>query len=58
MARRAKQPVRRKKSGGSGAATVLLFSAVGVGLLIGIAGFESGAAARNALDASRVTITQ
>ena len=52
MAKRAKKPVRRKKSGGSGAATFILMSAVGVGLLIGIAGFESGAAARAALDST------
>jgi len=52
MAKRAKRPVRRKKSksGGSGAATLILVCALGAGLVIGLAGFESGAVARDAYD--------
>lgn len=57
MAKRANQRTRRKhkQSGGSGAATVILFAAVGMGLFIGIVGFEAGTQVGNAAQAMSQT---
>ena len=61
MAKRAKKTAHRKarkrqKSGSGGAATMILLCAVGVGLLVGVAGFESGAIARDAYDAQSASL--
>ncbi len=54
MAKKAKARARRKQSGGSGAATVMILAALGVGLFIGLAGFEAGATAGEAARAAGI----
>ena len=58
MAKRVKTPIQRKKSNGTGAAAMILVIAVGAGLVIAIAGFESGAAARSALNSTTDSVTR
>ena len=56
MAKKAKARTRRKQSGGSGAATFVILAALGVGLFIGLAGFEAGATAGEAARAAGLVV--